>query len=380
MFGPLTFAIVLIALVTAIIARIVRARCLDRIAMGHFARRREPFPEARHLFVFLTDHYEPLWKGASHQQGIERVRHWCENYPRLVDDIRDRGGRTPQHAYFYPEEEYLPECMELLADQVKRGFGDVEVHLHHRNDTAANLRETLTNYTRRLRDQHGLLRDDGNGKPTYGFIHGNWVLANSHPEGDHCGVDNEVDVLLQTGCYADFTFPSAPDRSQPPVTNRIYYASGNPKTKTHWEGIDARFKQPGPDDRLLLVNGTVGINWQQRRRGVLPAVENSDINYGNPVTRDRVDMWVRTGVHVAGFPRWSFIKAHTHGLQDKNAALLLSQKGLDFYRYLLDAYNDGDRYTVHFVTPWEARCLIKALERGDSDAIDRAENHFQYTT
>ena len=44
----------------------------------------------------------------------------------------------------------------------------------------------------------------------YAFIHGNWSLCNSRPDGRYCGVNNELDVLRETGCYADFTLPSAP--------------------------------------------------------------------------------------------------------------------------------------------------------------------------
>ncbi|MSQ94036.1 MAG: hypothetical protein EXR98_05710 [Gemmataceae bacterium] len=28
---------------------------------------------------------------------------------------------------------------------------------------------------------------------------------------------------LETGCYADFTFPSVPSDTQPPIINRIYF-------------------------------------------------------------------------------------------------------------------------------------------------------------
>ena len=40
----------------------------------------------------------------------------------------------------------------------------------------------------------------------YGFVHGNFALANS-ADGHHCGVDSEMQVLAETGCYADFTLP-----------------------------------------------------------------------------------------------------------------------------------------------------------------------------
>jgi hypothetical protein len=55
----------------------------------------------------------------------------------------------------------------------------------------------------------------------YGFVHGNWALCNSRPDGDWCGVNEELTVLAQTGCYADFTFPSAPSPTQPRMVNAV---------------------------------------------------------------------------------------------------------------------------------------------------------------
>ena len=66
-----------------------------------------------------------------------------------------------------------------------------------------------------MAERHGLLsRDRYTGEVGYGFIHGNWALDNSRPDGRMCGVDNELDVLRETGCYADFTLPSAPSPTQ----------------------------------------------------------------------------------------------------------------------------------------------------------------------
>ena len=78
--------------------------------------------------------------------------------------------------------------------------------------------------------RHGLLAcDRRTGRPAYGFIHGNWALDNSRPDGRWCGVNNELDVLRETGCYADFTFPSAPSPTQPRKINSIYYAVDDPQ-------------------------------------------------------------------------------------------------------------------------------------------------------
>jgi hypothetical protein len=106
-------------------------------------------------------------------------------------------------------------------------------------------------------------------------------------------------------------------------------------------------------------------------------LENGDITGINPGTPDRVDKWVRTAVSVRGWPRWVFIKVHTHGTIERNTSLLLSPEGAGLYADLLSRYNDGDRYVVHFVTAWQMYRCVRALESGDREAMRRIED-FDY--
>jgi hypothetical protein len=161
------------------------------------------------------------------------------------------------------------------------------------------------------------------------------------------------------------------------VINRIYYATGQPgRAAAHHRGVDAHF---GKQTRggLLLINGPLALNWNRRKAGVLPAVENGDITGINPCTPDRVDLWMKTAVHVAGWPNWIFVKLHTHGTQEKNSRLLLSDRGGEMYADLLGRYNDGERHVLHFVTAWQMYRCVKALERGDDEAIRKIEE-FDY--
>jgi hypothetical protein len=185
-------------------------------------------------------------------------------------------------------------------------------------------------------------------------------------------VDNELDVLDAAGCYADFTLPSAPHPSQPPVMNRIYYAAGNRSLpRAHFHARDAHLGAPGARGPLIIP-GPLSL----RRRGILPAVENGDITGYNPPSPARVDAWVGTGVGVAGFPRWIFVKAHTHGAQERNSSALLGDGpgSLDaLFRDLLARYNDGEKFVLHFSTPWEMYRAVRILEANDTAAIDAIE-------
>ena len=56
--------------------------------------------------------------------------------------------------------------------------------------------------------------DPATGELRFAFIHGNWSLDNSRPDGRWCGLNNELILLRELGCYADFTLPSAPSDTQ----------------------------------------------------------------------------------------------------------------------------------------------------------------------
>jgi hypothetical protein len=367
-----------------VVFRLARRKNLDLILRARLARGpRERAEGPRHLFFFIVDHFEPFWHNRDPGLARERVRRWRERYPEIAKRFRDRGGRPPRHTFFYPEEEYPlePACVDELAGLVRAGFGDVEVHLHHDRDTSRALRERLLAFKGALRERHGLLHDDPAAhEPVYAFIHGNWALANSGPRGEHCGVDDELVVLRETGCYGDFTLPSAPHPWQPPVINRIYYPAGNPRApRAHFRGVDAAFGVAGREGPLI-VTGPLAVNWKQRRRGLLPAIENGDLTGHNPPAPDRLDAWVRCGIALAGFPRWVFIKAHTHGAQEKNAAGLLGDGPGSLAALFADLtarYDDGERFVLHFATPWEVVRAVRVLEAGDRDGIAAIER-FDY--
>src|SRR5205085_6503716 len=94
----------------------------------------------RHLLFAICDHYEPRWLDPPAAQAEERVRVWEERYPEVVRGFRDADGRPPRHSFFFPGEEYAPSYLERLTRLARGGYGEVELHLHHDNDTADNLR------------------------------------------------------------------------------------------------------------------------------------------------------------------------------------------------------------------------------------------------
>jgi len=311
-------------------------------------RRAEALPEHFDVFFCLCDHFEPLWGKPRREVALRRVQHWREQYPRMAARFRDADGRPPRHTWFFPAEEYAPEFLEPLVELCRCGYGEVEIHLHHDNDTAENLRRTIENFKAQLQG-HGLLS-----RGRYGFIHGNWSLDNSRPDGRWCGVNNELQVLRETGCYADFTLPSAPSATQTRKINSIYYATDDPlRPKSHDTGVDVCVGgQPVGD--VMIIQGPLALDWHDRKWGVLPRIENGDVSERHPVTPRRVQNWVRQRVGVVGKRDWIFVKVHTHGCQESNWKVL-------FEGSLHEALR---AFRVHYVTAREMYNLVKAAEAG----------------
>jgi hypothetical protein len=114
----------------------------------------------------------------------------------------------------------------------------------------------------------------------------------------------------------------------------------------------------------MLIPGPLGLNWKDRRMGIIPRIENADVRRGQPPTPQRVDAWVRAGVHVQGRPDWLFVKIHTHGTQEGDIDTLLGPPVDAMHDYLESAYNDGKQYVLHYVTAREAYNIVKAAEAG----------------
>jgi hypothetical protein len=331
--------------------------------------RKKPDPtQPTHVFIALMDHFEPLGyrNSLSLETGIETVKHWVERYPDAMAPVKDADGRCPQHTLFYPADQYDPELLKPLERFTANGFGEIEIHLHHRNDTAENLKNTLDNFKNTLHKDHGFLGTDPDGNVRYAFIHGNWSLCNSRPDGDWCGVDQELSILRQTGCYADFTMPSAPSPTQARTVNQVYYAQDNPiGPRGHDHGVPATSGKTlnQSTDHLLLVPGPLAPNWRQRKWGVLPKLENAEITSVNPPTVERLKTWIKAGVGIRGREDWIFVKLHTHGCIPKTRDFLL---GGGYAKAMETVCETCHQLNVlpHFVRAREMYNLIRAAEDG----------------
>jgi hypothetical protein len=324
-------------------------------------------PKRRHVYFCFADHYEPYGGGADKARARERVRRWTEQYPLVALRHRDSFGNHPKHTFFYPAEEYDPELINQIRGLCEKRMGDVEVHLHHDNDTAENFRRVIDQYVTTLHERHGLLRKDPiTGKTIYCFIHGNWALDNSRPDGRWCGVDNELDILVETGCYADMTMPSAPSDTQTSKINSIYFSRGRAgQRKSHNTGRDVRAGRWGDPGELLFIQGPLTLNWREAKLRIIPKIESAELSHDAPPTPHRVRLWAQCGVSVKGAEEHVFVKVHTHGATEKSMQMLFAENGFErLWGELERLYRRDEENTLRYVTAWEMYSKIRELALG----------------
>jgi hypothetical protein len=223
----------------------------------------------------------------------------------------------------------------------------------------------LSAFNELLAERHGFLaRHKDTGALGYAFIHGNWALCNSRPDGRWCGVNNELAILRQTGCYADFTFPSAPNPTQPPTINSIYYATdqpGRPRSADRGVAIGAA---PIPASSLLLIQGPLLLDWQRPKWRVVPRLENGCLQASQPPTLERLDYWLRARIQVPARPDWFFVKLRAHGAPEDAHEVLLGEPMVRFHEGLTRRARENPNFHYYYVTAREMYNLAKAAEAG----------------
>jgi hypothetical protein len=322
------------------------------------------------LWVAITDHYEPLGGNVSNETARQRVSRWEEAWPRIADAApRDADGKKPCYSFFYPQEEYRAELLAPLAEMTRDGIGDVEVHIHHDKETAAGFVEKMSTFCRTLRESHGLLHDH-DGRMVFGFIHGNWALDNSRPDGRWCGVTGEVELLRDLGCYADFTMPSVPSPTQGRVINQIYWCTGTPgRPKAFDRGIEATVGG-GTQGDLLMITGPLGLRYSGR---LVPRMEMGEIASNDPPTQYRVKRWLDLAPRIG---EDIFLKLYTHGAREDNADALLGTttrpSGLQqMFGWLREACQER-KIELHWASAYEMFRAVEALTHGNHAGLAEA--------
>ena len=338
-------------------------RCFTHFERVLWSKKERP----EHVLIAICDHFEPAWTGdrnrpgqSTRAQSRARVATWRRKFPIFAADIRDSSGRMPRHSFFYPGEQYAYELVEPLAELVEMDLAEVEVHLHHDGDTRKSLEEKLVCALDNL-NQHGVVPEI-RGESRWAFIHGNWCLANARRDGAFCGVDDELDLLYKLGCYADFTFPSAPDPTQPRLVNCVYYPRGDMRQRrAHEYGYAARVGEVRKS-RVLCMQGPLGV-CRRTGNGLPWRIDAGALTAHDPPTLKRFEHWLEQGITVRDRPEWVFVKLSTHGAPEREASSLLGKPHRTFHEELAQwSMQTGIRY--HYVTAREMFNMARAAMDG----------------
>ena len=323
----------------------------------------------RHLIVALADHFEPAispeggQKRVSREEQELRLESWRQEYAKVADRWRDSDGCPFVHTYFYPAEQYDEGLLEILADHCHSGWGEIEIHLHHgiaEPDSAEETRRLLGDFRDKLAYRHHCLAMDQNSElPRYGFVHGNFALANS-AGGRFCGVDSEMQILAETGCYADFTLPTATRYpSQTAKINALYECALPLEQRApQRKGIDLCSGR-APKILPLIVQGPLLLDVKRSVGMRRLVIENGAITGPNPMSLDRLQLWKQADIHVYGRPDWLFIKLHCHSMDpSQNDAVI----GTAFQNFLQELVTGAPmrREILHFVSAREMTNICMA--------------------
>jgi hypothetical protein len=171
----------------------------------------------------------------------------------------------------------------------------------------------------------------------------------------YCRVDNEIRILQDAGCYADFTFPDMETPAQPRRVNSIYYARSNGRSKDRDQGPEAAVGNKGSG--LLMVPGPMCL-------GFCPKVlDDGQVEPNYLPHPSRIDRWLDAHVHVRGRPNWVFVAVHSHTAIEAGQRAVFSGPMQALWHAFEHRFKK-ENARLHYVTTREAYNIIRAAEAG----------------
>ena len=304
-----------------------------------------------HVMFMIADHHEP----GRGEKGAIKSKTWLKGYKKTVEGITDDYENLVQYTWFYPYDHHNSQVVLNLNEMVFAGFGEVEFHWHHGPDTNETFPPKLAKAVEWFNSHGAMLPVGHNPKPQFGFVHGNWALDNSDGNANHCGVNQELDILQKHGCYADFTFGSFSTAAQPSKVNSIYYVKDTPLPKSYNTGVVSQVGVVNND--FMIFEGPMSLDWHDL---IFDCAAIESTSQPKP---HRIKLWLKHAPVVKGRPEWLFVKVYTHGVQSQDAIISPQFKEMLIE---LKRYCKGKNINLHFVTAREAFNIVKAAEAGFS--------------
>jgi hypothetical protein len=186
-----------------------------------------------------------------------------------------------------------------------------------------------------------------------------------------------MQVLKDTGCYADFTLP-APSPAQVRKINSLYEcALPLAQRAPHRRGLDLQCNRP-PQIFPLIIQGPLVLFGRRKGGWLFPGIENGELSASYPPTMHRVRLWRKAAITVQGRPDWVFVKLHCHSMNPCDEPAMLGVSIQAFLRDLVEAAPNRDEYRLHFVTAREmVNIALAACDGLDGNPGDFRDYRFQ---
>jgi len=124
----------------------------------------------------------------------------------------------------------------------------------------------------------------------------------------------------------------------------------------------------------MLIQGPLLFDWQSRKWGFAPKIENGCLQASQIPRESRLDLWSRARIQVKNRPDWFFVKLHTHGAVPANQEMLLGDTMLRFHESLKRRAEQNSNFHYHYVTAREMYNLVRAAEAGWTGAVEQARD------
>jgi hypothetical protein len=187
-----------------------------------------------------------------------------------------------------------------------------------------------------------------------------------------------MQILAETGCYADLSMPSGMwHPAQIAKTNSLYEcALPLDQPAPHRQGRDLLAGRV-PDTFPLMIQGPLITDIRRTLRTARPVLENGGITGANPPTMHRYSLWKQAQVRVCGRPDWLFVKLFCHGMNPTQKDAVMGDSFREFLSALVGEASDR-KETLHFVSAREmANILLAACEGREGDPGNYRDYRFK---
>lgn len=260
---------------------------------------------------FHCDHFEPYMPilDGKAAVGVEYARNMLSSLSEALPIKLSAFFSSQSFVKYIDTTKFHPGGDRVATDEeimhVLGEFGaDMQIHIHH--ESWPDNGEALAQLIELLKDQRLRLLGIPNDRP-WAFIHGCWALNAS--DLSVCLIENELSILVNGGCVADFTFPAGRSHCDPPwkYPSLVLPAAG--KKGYALPGADPI---PAPSigaGRFFIWSTELSYNYA--------SLDSVSINRLDP--KVVVDEWLSKSPVIDGT---LYIKTHAHSLNSLPCPLL----------------------------------------------------------